>query len=122
GPTPPNRKILAGSGACERLSIDADFGVVRPSGDPQEECELRGLGGGEGNFHVAVPWIICFLAHFQADTVLEVPVEFRIVEEVEINAVAAGAVEISGQRGQGAFQIRRAASRVVPLVANFVAT
>ena len=49
------------------------------------------------------------------------PVEFRIVEEVEINAVATGAVKISRQRGQGAFQIRRTAGRVVPIVANFVA-
>jgi len=50
------------------------------------------------------------------------PIEFRIVEEVEIDAFAAGAIEVPRQRGKGAFQIRRAARRVVPIVANFVAT
>src|SRR6202165_4480822 len=120
GPAAPNWKILAGSGACDRLSVDADLCAVSPSGDTQEKCELGWFSGGEDDFHSAVPWIICFLADFQADTAVEMPVEFRIVVEVQVNAVAAGAVKISRQRGQGAFQIRRAAGRVVPLVANLV--
>ena len=50
------------------------------------------------------------------------PVELRVVIEVEINALSAGAVEISRQRSESPFQVRRAARRVVPLVANLVAT
>src|SRR6266481_1434158 len=121
GPAAANWKILAGSGACDRLSVDADLCSVSPSENTQEKCELGGLGRGEDNFHAAIPGIICFLADFQADAVFEMPVDFRIVVKVEIDAVAAGAVKISRQRGKSALQIRGAASGVVPIVANFVA-
>src|SRR5207245_9401704 len=81
GPAAANRKILARSGACDWLSVDAHLGTVRPVGDSQEECEHRRLGGSDGNFDGAVPRIICLLADFQADTALEMPVELQIVEE-----------------------------------------
>src|ERR1700730_1766945 len=99
GPAAANWKILAGSDACDRLSIDANLRAVSPPRNAQEKCELAWFSGGENNFHVAIPGIICFLADFQADAPLETPVEFRIVVEVEIDAVAAGAVKVPGQRG-----------------------
>src|SRR6266481_9264217 len=40
GPAAANWKILAGSGACDRLSVDADLCAVSPSGNTQEKCEL----------------------------------------------------------------------------------
>src|SRR6202521_1993473 len=48
GPAAPNRKILAGSGAFDRLSVDADLRAVSPSRDTQEESENWGGGGGGG--------------------------------------------------------------------------
>src|SRR6266849_4220961 len=121
GPAAANRKILAGSGACDRLSVDASLRTIRPSGDSQEESELRGFGGRNGNFDAAIPGIICFLADLQADAAFEMPIELRIVVEVLINSLATSAVKISGERSEGAFEIRRAASGVVPIVANLVA-
>src|SRR5260221_13951565 len=47
------------------------------------------------------------------------PIKNGIVEEVDVEAVLAGAVEIARERGEGAFEIGRAAGGVVPLVADF---
>src|SRR5947207_6112587 len=58
GPAAANWKILAGSGACDSLSIDADLRAVSPSRDAQEAREVGGFGGREDNFHAAIPWII----------------------------------------------------------------
>src|SRR5215471_14637053 len=50
------------------------------------------------------------------------PVELRIVVKMQINAVAARAVEIAGERSQRAFQVRRTAGYVVPRVADLISS
>src|SRR5207244_1157345 len=92
GPSASNRKILAGSCACDGLPVDAHLCRVRPAGDSQEKCELDRLGRHDGNFDVAMPRIICLLTNLQADAVFEMPVELRVVIEVEINALSDGSV------------------------------
>ena len=63
---------------------------------------------------------------FSARTLSGVPFSRRqskigIVVEMDIKAILARAVEIPRQRGKRAFEIRRAACRVIPRIANLVA-
>jgi hypothetical protein len=59
------------------------------------ESEIGRLCRGHGDLYLSVPWIVCFLCDLQAGAVFQVPIEFGIVVEMQVNAVSAGAVEIS---------------------------
>src|ERR1700685_664913 len=93
--------------------------MVGPSWNTQEEGKVRGGFRGNGDLHAAVPGVICFLRDFQCGAVVEAPVEFGIIVEVEINSFRAGAVEIAGKRGKSALDIGGATGGVVPEIANF---
>ena len=49
------------------------------------------------------------------------PIKLRIVVQVQIESGLAGTVKIAGQGSEGALQVRRAARRVVPRMANLIA-
>src|SRR5208337_5540198 len=49
------------------------------------------------------------------------PIKLRIVVQVQVKAILAGAVKIAWQGRKGALQIRRAARGVIPGIADMVA-
>src|ERR1700682_3064289 len=86
------------------------------------ESKVGSLLRSHGDIHSSIPGIVCFLRNPQGGAILQMPIEFGIIVEMHVNAVAAGAIEISRKRGEGAFEIWWTAGDVVPLVANLVAT
>src|ERR1700684_2111172 len=112
-------QISSRHGSGYRLAVDGDACLVAgPAGDSQIKCELGRLGRGDGYFDVAIPGHIRLLRNREGGAVFEMPIESGIIVEVEIQAVTAGAVEIAGKGSDGALEIRRAAGRVVPGIAN----
>src|SRR5690242_15137555 len=117
-PLPRNRKVFTWLGTAYRLSIDGDCGLVRPPGNSQIKSKIRRLGGRDRDFNHSVPGIICFLGNLEANAIFQMPIQFRIVIKVQVNAVVAGAVKVSWQRSKSTLQVGWTAGRVVPWVAN----
>src|SRR5207302_459809 len=82
--------------------------------------EMRSLRRHHSNFHVAVPRIISLLSDLEGRAIFQAPIELRIIVEMQINSIAARAVEIARQRSDGAFKVWWPAVRVVPRVSNLV--
>src|SRR5262249_45345823 len=73
-------------------------------------------------FGGTIPRIIGLLHHSQSGSVLQVPVQLRVIVQVQIESVSAGTVKIARQRSKGTLQIWRATRRVVPRVPNLIAS
>src|ERR1700730_17754074 len=86
------------------------------------ESKVRRLRRGHRDIHPSVPGILWFLRDLQTGTVFQIPIEVGIIVKMHVNTVAAGAIEISRERGEGALEIWGTAGDVVPLVANLVTT
>src|SRR3981189_752356 len=114
------RQVFTRLRVRQRLAVYGNLRTLGPSRNSQIESKVRSFGRRHGNFDAAVPWIICSLYNLQASAVLQMPIEFRIVVKVQIDPIAAGAVEISGERGKDALEIRRATRHVVPGIPNLV--
>src|SRR6202011_5206577 len=106
--------------SCYILAVHRDLNAIGPSRNSQVKDKIRELRRSYRDLHLAIPRIIRLLGNLQAYATFQVPIQFRVVIEVHIDSVAAGAVEISRQRTEGALQIRRTTSRVVPRVADLI--
>src|SRR6266581_3048830 len=103
-PSAAHGQIFTGLGTRQRLTVDCDLCSIRPPRDSQIESELRRLSGRDDHFYVAIPGIVRLLRDLQSCAILQMPVEVRVVVEMYVNAIAAGAVEISWQRAERALQ------------------
>src|SRR6478672_3257348 len=119
-PLPLDRQILPRLCSSNYFSVHADLCAVGPSRDTQIEGKSRSLRRSDGNLDFAIPRIICFLRDLQANPVFQPPVQFRIVVQVKIDSIAAGAVEVSWQGSESTLEIRRTTSGVVPGIANLL--
>src|SRR5579862_7300282 len=72
------------------------------------------------DFDNPFPWVLGTLHDLDRRAVFQAPAQLGIVEQVHVQAVAAGAVEIARKRRKRALQVRRATGSVVPLIANLV--
>src|SRR2546421_13016659 len=81
---------------------------------------MRSLRRHDSNFHAAVPRIIGLLRDLQVRAIFQVPIELGIIVKMQINSIAARAVEIARQRREGAFKDWGAAGGVVPRVSDLV--
>ena len=93
-PAPPQRKILACRDSRNRFAIDGHLRTVGPSRNPQIKCKFRRFFWRDCDTCRIAPRVVRLLQHFQPGSVFKVPIEQRIVVEMQVKAVSAGAVEI----------------------------
>src|SRR5690348_9368406 len=119
-PLAANGQVLASFGAGQRLAVDRHLGALTPPWNSQIESERRGLCRSNCDLDATIPRIVRLLLDFEPGAVLQMPVELRVVVKMDIDAVAACAVEIPWERAKRALQIRRTTGHVVPRIANLV--
>src|SRR5205807_10117973 len=84
--------------------------ALGPPWNAQIESEMRSRRRDDSNFHAAVPRIVGLLRDLQVRAIFQVPIERGIIVKMQINSIAARAVEIARQRSEGAFKVWWAAS------------
>ena len=68
-----------------------------PIGIPHVDGEFRGRRGIDLDIDSSLPRVVCPLRELNGRAVLQVPIEGGVVEEVDVEAIGGGGVEVTGE-------------------------
>src|ERR1035437_9708417 len=83
-PAPPEWQILPCPYSGHGLAVYRDMSTISPAGDTQVKSEFRCLRRRDFDLHLSVPRIACLLCDLEPGADFQMPIQFRIVVQMNI--------------------------------------